>query len=196
MKKSQTLLFATSNANKLEEIRDILGATNINVKGLIDLGFTDEIPETGNTLEENALIKAKFLYEKTGLSVLAEDTGLEVSALGDAPGVHTARYAGPARNADDNMDKLLQELSHKTDRTARFRTIIVLYDGRQTIYFEGIVTGNIAVQKSGIGGFGYDPLFIPAGYENTFAELPKSVKNKISHRAAAINKLCEYLKDC
>jgi XTP/dITP diphosphohydrolase len=196
MKKTDTLLFATGNANKLQEIREILFNTDFDVKGLIDLGFNDEIPETGNTLEENALIKAVFLYEKTGLSVLAEDTGLEVSALNSEPGVHTAIYAGPARNADDNMDKLLRELSDKTDRTARFRTIIVLYDGKDARYFEGIVNGSIADQKSGTSGFGYDPIFIPAGYDKTFADLPKSVKNKISHRAAAINNLCEYIRSC
>lgn len=184
--KARTLLFATSNAYKLEEFRHILAHTAYEVKGLSDLGITEEIPEDGSTLRENALIKARYLFEKAGIPVLAEDTGLEVDALGGVPGVHTARYAGAHKSAADNMEKLLRALEGKPDRTARFRTVITYYDGTNPIFFEGVAEGSIATTSSGAGGFGYDPVFIPDGYTVTFAEMDKSLKNTISHRAKAI----------
>jgi XTP/dITP diphosphohydrolase len=184
--KARILLFATSNTHKLEEFRHILAHTSYEIRGLQDLGITEEIPEDGSTLRENALIKARYLFEKSGIPVLAEDTGLEVDALGGAPGVHTARYAGAHKSAADNMEKLLRALEGKTDRTARFRTVIAYYDGAKPLYFEGVAEGSIATSPSGAGGFGYDPVFIPDGYTVTFAEMDKSLKNTISHRAKAI----------
>lgn len=194
MNNSDTLLFATGNSKKLEEIRDILQTFHFKVKGLADVGIHTDIPETGDTLEENAFLKASFLYKQTGMPTLAEDTGLEVNAINGAPGVYTARYAGPECDPDKNMTKLLSALENHTDRTARFRTVIVLFDGTQSLYFEGIINGKIATQKCGKAGFGYDPVFIPEGYEQTFAELPKELKNNISHRALALKKLTTYLK--
>ncbi len=188
----QKLIFATANEHKLTEIRSILPYHEI--KGLIDVGITEDIEETGLTLEENALIKAKYLFEKTQCISLSEDTGLEVDALDGAPGVHTARFAGDHKNPDDNMAKLLELLGDTEDRSAQFRTVIVLIDHDQTLYFEGIVKGSIAKVKSGNKGFGYDPIFIPDGYDRTFADLDVSIKNQISHRARAVMKLVSYLQ--
>jgi XTP/dITP diphosphohydrolase len=187
-----TLIFATGSEHKLSEIRSILPYHEI--KGLMDVGITEDIEETGLTLEENALIKAKYLFEKTQCISLSEDTGLEVDALDGAPGVHTARFAGDHKNPDDNMAKLLELLSETESRSAQFRTVIALIDHDQTLYFEGIVKGSIAKVKSGNKGFGYDPVFIPDGYDRTFADLDVSVKNNISHRAKAIMKLVDYLQ--
>jgi XTP/dITP diphosphohydrolase len=185
------LIFATANNHKLEEIRRIL--PTFEVLGLKDIGIDIDIEETGETLEENALIKAQYLYDQVGAIALSEDTGLEVSTLNGLPGVHTARYAGDSRDPIKNMERLLNELSKKADRSAQFRTVIAYIDDLGIQYFEGIVKGRIAEKISGDGGFGYDPVFIPDGYELTFAELSKEVKSTISHRARAVNKLVEYL---
>lgn len=187
-----TLIFATNNLHKLEEIRLIL--PDFRILGLKDIGLYQEIAETGATLEENALIKASYLYDKTGLPSLSEDTGLEVFCLNLAPGVHTARYAGDSKNPALNMDKLLGEMLGKEDRKARFRTVIAYVTNDGVQYFEGLVNGEIATLKSGNKGFGYDPIFIPDGHEKTFADLEANIKNKISHRANAVNKLIEFLK--
>lgn len=187
-----TLIFATNNLHKLEEIRLIL--PDFRILGLKDIGLYQEIAETGATLEENALIKASYLYDKTGLSSLSEDTGLEVFCLNLAPGVHTARYAGDSKNPALNMDKLLREMLGKEDRKARFRTVIAYVTNDGVQYFEGLVNGEIATLKSGNKGFGYDPIFIPDGHEKTFADLEANIKNKISHRANAVNKLIDFLK--
>jgi XTP/dITP diphosphohydrolase len=187
-----SLIFATANAHKLAELRAIL--PDYDIKGLKDIGMDVDIPETGMTLEENACIKAKYLYDQSGRPSLSEDTGLEVDSLGGNPGVHTARYAGEQRNPMDNMKKLLKELATKDDRSAQFRTVIAMVVENQTLYFEGIVRGKIAHEISGTEGFGYDPIFIPNGYESTFAELSSDIKNTISHRASAVKKLIEYLQ--
>ena len=187
-----TLIFATNNLHKLEEIRLIL--PDFRILGLKDIGLYQEIAETGATLEENALIKASYLYDKTGLPSLSEDTGLEVFCLNLAPGVHTARYAGDSKNPALNMDKLLEEMLGKEDRKARFRTVIAYVTNDGVQYFEGLVNGEIATLKSGNKGFGYDPIFIPDGHEKTFADLDTNIKNKISHRANAVNKLIDFLK--
>ncbi|MBK9257642.1 MAG: RdgB/HAM1 family non-canonical purine NTP pyrophosphatase [Saprospiraceae bacterium] len=193
MNKDETLLFATANEHKLTELRKIFSDSGFRIAGLKELDIHEEIPETGATLQENAFIKAKYLFDKTGLRSLSEDTGLEVSALDGAPGVHTARYAGNERDPSKNIQKLLLELKNKDDRSARFRTVIALYDGLDCKYFQGIAKGKIAVETSGDGGFGYDPIFIPEGYDQTFAELSSEVKNKISHRAKAVEFLKAYL---
>ena len=187
----KTLVFATSNKHKLTELKAIL--PDFDIKGLSDIGIIEEIPETGSTLEENAYIKAKYLYDSTGQTSFSEDTGLEVDILGGQPGVHTARYAGEERNPQDNMAKLLLELVDKIDRSAQFRTVIAMVDDSGVRYFEGLVRGKIALQKSGKEGFGYDPVFIPDGFEETFAELSGEIKNQISHRARAVQKLVEFL---
>lgn len=183
-----TLVFATNNAHKAREVEQILGA-NFSVKTLRDIGCTEEIEETEPTLEGNALLKARYVKEKFGYDCFSEDTGLEVEALGGAPGVHTARYAGDDRNPDANIALLLQNLEGKTTRRARFRTVIALiFNGKET-FLEGVCEGQIATEKRGDGGWGYDPVFIPDGYEQTFSELGEDVKNKISHRAKATERL-------
>jgi len=187
----KTLVFATSNIHKIQEIRNI--CPDYEILGLQDLGFDVEIEETGSTLEENAMIKAEFLYAKIGKPVFAEDTGLEVSALNGSPGVHTARYAGEKRDPEANMEKLLRALEGRPDRKAAFRTIIALRHHSGSEAFEGVVHGCIAPIKSGAQGFGYDPVFIPAGYDHTFAELSSEIKNQISHRAMAVQKLIQFL---
>lgn len=187
----QTLIFATANDHKLLEIRSIL--PNFDIKGLKDVGINEDIAETGSTLQENAWIKAKYLFDKTNQTSLSEDTGLEVFTLGGAPGVHTARFAGDQKNPEDNMAKLLELLGDKEDRSAQFRTVIAMIDREKTLYFEGIVKGSIAKVKSGNQGFGYDPIFIPEGYDVTFADLDASIKNQISHRAKAVTNLVTYL---
>jgi len=189
----KTLVFATSNKHKLTELKAIL--PDFDIKGLSDIGIIEEIPETGSTLEENAWIKAKYLFDSTRQTSFSEDTGLEVDILGGQPGVHTARYAGEQRNPQDNMAKLLHELVDKSDRYAQFRTVIAMVDDSGVQYFEGLVRGKIALQKSGIEGFGYDPVFIPDGYDRTFAELCGEIKNQISHRARAVQKLVDFLKN-
>jgi XTP/dITP diphosphohydrolase len=189
----QTLVLATGNPHKVEEIQEVL-AGRFQIKGLKDINCPTDLPETSDTLEGNALQKARYVYEHYQLSCFAEDTGLEIEALGGEPGVYTARYAGPQKDPDDNMSLVLQKLRDKTNRRARFRTVVALIiDGREHT-FEGIVNGTIAYQKQGSGGFGYDPIFIPEGYEQTFAQLPSSEKNKISHRGRAVRKLIVFLQ--
>ncbi len=187
------LVFATNNAHKLEEIRCILGG-KVRVLSLSDIGCHDDIPETAPTLEGNALIKARWVYERYGRDCFADDTGLEVTALGGAPGVHTARYAFPDRHDPEaNTQKLLAALAQADDRTARFRTVIALIEGGTERLFEGIVEGVITEEKRGTEGFGYDPVFSPEDTGKTFAELGTEVKNSISHRARAVSKLCDHL---
>mgnify|MGYP000932932030 FL=1 len=186
------LVFATNNPHKAKEVEQILGG-NYQVKTLRDIGCLDDIAETEATLEGNALLKARYVKENFGYDCFSEDTGLEVDALGGEPGVHTARYAGEQRNAADNMNLLLRNLDGKENRNARFRTVIALiFNGKETI-MEGICEGRIATEQHGTGGFGYDPVFIPDGYEQTFAELGDDIKNRISHRARATKKLMELL---
>ena len=199
------IVFATNNQHKLDEIRSILGK-DIEVVSLADIGCHEDIPETGNTLEENALMKAQYVYDHYHVNCFADDTGLEVEALNGAPGVYSARYAGGVgHDSQANMDKLLNELKDEANRRARFRTVIALIEKKdicpcgctsikQIHRFEGIVNGQITRQKSGAEGFGYDPIFQPDGYDKTFAELGNEVKNHISHRARATQKLAEYLK--
>lgn len=187
------LVFATNNAHKLDEIRAILG-NKIEILSLNDIDCHDEIPETADTLEGNALQKAMYIKEHYGYDCFADDTGLEVSALGGAPGVHTARYAeNTDHDSEANMNKLLKELEGKNDRSAQFRTVIALLLNGEQHLFEGIVKGDILTEKRGCEGFGYDPVFSPEQYSESFAELGAEVKNKISHRARAVAKLVEYL---
>lgn len=190
------IVFATNNKNKLREIREILGY-DFEIVSLSEIGCHEDIPETGDTLEENALQKAQFVCDKYHIGCFADDTGLEVEALDGQPGVHSARYAeGTDHDSEANMAKLLANLEHKSNRTARFRTIIVLLQpNAQPIYFEGRVDGQIATEKHGTEGFGYDPIFVPEGYDKSFAELGEEIKNTISHRARAVVKLSEYLKE-
>ena len=199
------IVFATNNQHKLQEIRDILGS-QYEVVSLKEIGCEADIPETGSTLEENALQKAQYIYDHYHVSCFADDTGLEVEALDGAPGVHSARYAeGTDHDSEANMAKLLRNLEGKDNRKARFRTVIALIQKQDVCpcgctsikkvnRFEGIVDGSIATEKHGTAGFGYDPIFVPEGYDKSFAELGESIKNGISHRARAVAKLAEYLK--
>ena len=187
------IVFATNNQHKLSEIRDILGES-IEVLSLKDIGCDVDIPETGKTLEENALQKAQYIYDHYHLDCFADDTGLEVDALNGAPGVYSARYAGgEGHDSEANMTKLLHELGENNNRKARFRTVIALIQQAQVHEFEGIVEGQIIRERRGGEGFGYDPIFQPDGYNMTFAELGTDIKNQISHRARATKKLADYL---
>lgn len=199
------IVFATNNQHKLQEIRDILGS-EFEIVSLKDIGCDVDIPETGNTLEDNAMQKAQYVYDHYNLSCFADDTGLEVEALNGEPGVRSARYAeGTDHDSEANMAKLLRNLEGKDNRKARFRTVIALIQKQDVCpcgctsikkvnRFEGIVDGSIATEKHGSAGFGYDPIFVPEGYDKSFAELGESIKNGISHRARAVAKLAEYLK--
>lgn len=187
------LVFATNNFHKLSEIRAMLGG-EIEVLSLADIDCHDDIPETADTLQGNALQKARYVHGRFGLDCFADDTGLEVAALGGRPGVHTARYAYPDRHDPvANTRRLLAELAEKNDRSAQFRTVIALIENGEEHLFEGIVRGSIATEERGTEGFGYDPVFIPEETGLTFAELGIDVKNKISHRARAVQALCDYL---
>jgi len=187
-----TLVFATNNDHKAREVALILGP-GFTIKTLKDIGCHEEIEETEATLEGNALLKARYVKEKYGYDCFSEDTGLEVDALGGSPGVHTARYAGEDKSPEANMALLLKNLSDKKSRQARFRTVIALViDGTETL-IEGICEGHIALGKQGEGGFGYDPVFIPNGFSQTFAELGEDIKNRISHRAIATEKFRQML---
>lgn len=195
----KTLVFASNNAHKLEEIRAILG-NKFDVKSLKDIGCNVDILETGTTFRENALQKARYVKEHFGFDCFADDSGLQVEALGGEPGVYSARYAVKngrqvtAGNKDDaNMDVLLEKLAGEENRKACFRTCIALIYEGETHFFDGVVEGHIITEKRGDGGFGYDPLFVPDGYEKTFAEMGNEVKNNISHRAKAVEKLAEFL---
>ena len=207
------IVFATNNQHKLEEIRSILGP-QFEVVSLNEIGCHEDIPETGKTLEENALMKAQYVYDHYHVSCFADDTGLEVDALGGAPGVYSARYAASVPDADAsglshdseaNMARLLRELGNNNNRKARFRTVIALIEKKDVCpcgctsikkvsQFEGIVEGEIIHERRGGEGFGYDPIFQPTGYDKTFAELGTNIKNQISHRARATQKLADYLK--
>lgn len=188
------LVFATNNRHKIKEIGAILD-NRFTVKGLADVGIADDIPEDADTLAENALFKARYVHSRTGLNVFADDTGLEVDALGGAPGVYSARYAGPGKSPDDNIVKLLGQLEGINLRKARFRTVIALIFKDKEYLFEGTVEGKIINERRGAGGFGYDPVFMAEGYDRTFAELPLSEKNLISHRAKATEKLIKFLEE-
>ena len=188
------LVFATHNPNKLKEVQ-ILFPKEIQLLSLKDIGCMDEIPETANDLEGNATIKANFVTDNYGYPCFADDTGLLVDALDGAPGVYSARYAGEQKNADDNMDKLLLQLHKHPNRSAHFKTVIALNLNHEQLLFKGIVQGEITTEKKGEKGFGYDPIFRPNGYNKTFAELPISVKNTISHRAKAIEQLLAFFKN-
>ena len=188
------LVFATNNAHKLDEISAILGE-KVELLSLKDIHCDIDIPETSDTLEGNAMLKAEYIYEHYGLDCFADDTGLEVEALNGEPGVYPARYAGgEGHNAEANMQKLLQNMQGVQNRKAQFRTVICLITNGKKHLFEGIVKGEIIKEKRGGSGFGYDPIFMPEGYDKTFAELGNETKNKISHRALAVEKLCRFLK--
>lgn len=187
------LVFATNNAHKLEELRKITAGSGVEIISLSDIGCHDDIPETADTLEGNALQKAHYIKEHYGYDCFADDTGLEVEALDNAPGVYSARYAGPGHDSEANMNKLLQEMEGKENRKARFRTAIALIlDGKEHL-FDGIINGTITEQKKGDSGFGYDPIFQPEHYDQTFAEMGNDTKNTISHRALAVKKLASFL---
>lgn len=186
------IVFATNNAHKLAEVRAVLGE-GFELVTLREVGITEDIPETGATLEENAFEKARYVYERTGLDCFADDTGLEVEALNGAPGVRSARYATDGHDFAANNRKLLSELQGKDNRRARFRTVISLIRGGEEQRVEGIVRGSIALSEAGCGGFGYDPLFVPEGYDITFAEMSANEKNSISHRGRAVAELVKVL---
>ena len=186
----QKIVFATNNTHKLEEVASILGES-YEVMSLREIGCHDDIPETADTFAGNAIQKARYIKEHYGYDCFADDSGLEVDALGGAPGVFSARYSGGGSEA--NMEKLLHNLTEKNERGAQFRTVIALLVGEETHLFEGIVRGTIIHERRGEGGFGYDPIFVPEGYDLTFAQLGSDVKNRISHRAKAVEKLAEYL---
>jgi XTP/dITP diphosphohydrolase len=186
------LVFATNNPNKLSELQALF-PDGIEILSLIDINCNEELPETNPTLQENALQKAKYVYQNYGFNCFADDTGLEIDALGGAPGVYSARYAGEDCSAEDNMKKVLDKLEGEKERSAKFRTVIALIiDGEETL-FEGECKGNMTKTKSGVEGFGYDPIFTPEGYELTFAEMSKDEKGFISHRGKAVEKLVNFL---
>ena len=186
------IVFATNNAHKLEELRNILSG-KYQVLGLSDIGFNDDIPETGDTLAENATIKSQHIFDRFDIDCFSDDTGLEVDALDGQPGVYSARYAGENCTYEQNVAKLLDKLKGETNREARFKTVISLILDGTEYQFEGRVEGMITKERHGAKGFGYDPVFLPDGYSQTFAEMPSGVKNKISHRGKAVAKLVEFL---
>jgi len=186
------LVFATNNAHKLAEVRSIL-EPQFKIISLEDLNCTDDIPETAQTLDGNALLKATWIHTKFGMDCFADDTGLEVDALGGEPGVYSARYAGEENNSYNNMSKVLTLLGDDTNRKARFRTVIALIQDNKNHFFEGRIEGNIALIPRGESGFGYDPIFVPEGYLLSFAQLSAEEKNQISHRALALHKLMDFL---
>ena len=185
-------VFATNNAHKLEEVTAILG-DKIELLSMKDIHCHADIPETADTLEGDALLKARYIFENYNMDCFADDTGLEVEALNGAPGVYSARYAGDAHNSEANMRKLLQDMEGIENRKAQFRTVFALIINGKEHLFEGIVKGEITKHRCGSSGFGYDPVFIPEGYTQTYAEMGNTLKNKISHRALATNKLCNFL---
>lgn len=189
----KVLCFATNNLHKIDEVRIALG-DNQRILTLEDAGIKEELPETQDTLEGNARQKAQYIFDRHGLSSFADDTGLEVDSLGGAPGVYSARYAGPRCLADDNMNLLLKNLEGVPSRSAQFRTVIhlVLPEGQWS--FEGVIRGTLLHERRGSGGFGYDPLFLPDGHDRTLAEMSLSEKNRISHRGEAVRKLAEFLR--
>jgi len=188
------LVFATNNKHKLREVSDIL-KDKIELLSLSDIHCNVDIPETSNTIPGNAKLKAQYVKEHYQLNCFADDTGLEIDALNGAPGVYSARYAGESKDSEANIQKVLKELEGKTNRKAQFRTVIALIYNEQEYLFEGIIKGEIIKEKRGNSGFGYDPIFVPEGYNDTFAEMGDEIKNKISHRAIAVEKLCNFLKN-
>lgn len=191
----RTLCIASNNRHKIEEIRDIIGST-FNVVNLEDIGCFEELPETKDTLEGNSLQKAAYVLQRYNVPCFADDSGLEVDALNGDPGVYSARYAGPQRNSNDNIDLLLKNLGDNSNRKARFRTVITLVGLEpKPIFFEGVVEGTIISSKRGTSGFGYDPIFIPDGHTRTYAEMSLQEKSLLSHRAIAVKKLEAYLKN-
>ncbi len=188
------LIIATNNTHKVKEIRAAL-SDEFKILSLEEVGICEEIPEDQDTLEGNALQKARFIYEKYGRNCFADDTGLEVEALNGAPGVYSARYAGASCNAEDNMDKLLSELSGAANRSAQFRTVVALIIDGEEYLFEGKVEGEILKARQGKKGFGYDPIFRPKGYKDSFAVMPLEIKNSISHRGRAIRSLAAFLEN-
>ena len=188
----KNIVFATNNKNKLREIRDIVGS-RYNILSLSDINCHEDIPETADTIEGNALLKARFVKEKYGYDCFADDTGLEVEALDNRPGVYSARFAGEECNSEKNIDKLLSGLKGIENRKARFRTVIALLKGEKEEEFEGVIYGNISHERHGEGGFGYDKVFVPENYDRTFAEMLPEEKNSISHRAKATRLLIEFL---
>lgn len=193
-KNMQELVFATHNKHKLEEVKQILASKYI-ITGLSDINCNEEIPEDKETLEDNAIQKVDYIYKKFNVNCFADDTGLEIEALNNKPGVYSARYAGKHGDSEANMQKVLEELKDKENRNARFRTVIVLMMNGVQYFFEGIVNGVILTEKQGEDGFGYDPIFKPEGYNISFAQMPLELKNKISHRGKAIHKLAALLLD-
>ncbi|MDR1369798.1 MAG: non-canonical purine NTP diphosphatase [Dysgonamonadaceae bacterium] len=188
------IVFATNNPDKFREVREILGKS-LDIVSLPDIGCHEDIPETADTLEGNALIKARYIKEHYGYDCFADDTGLEVKALNNAPGVYSARYAGESKDFGANVRKVLREMEGKDDRSARFKTVIALVLGDKEILFDGVINGTIIESPRGNAGFGYDPIFLPSGYFVTFAEMSNDVKNKISHRALAIEQFKKYLEN-
>lgn len=188
------IVFATNNQHKLSEVKEIL-KHKYEVLGLKDIGFSGDIPETGITLVENASIKSNFVFDKYGFDCFSDDTGLEIDSLGGRPGVYSARYAGEDGNAERNITKVLAELKGNENRTARFKTVVSLFLGGKEYFFEGKVEGKITLTKRGKDGFGYDPIFIPDGFDLTFAEMPQELKNSISHRGKAMRELVKFLKN-
>ena len=185
------LVFATNNLNKLKEIRSAI--SHFEIIGLSDIAIIEDIPETGNTLKANALQKAKYIYDKTALDCFADDTGLEIEALDGNPGVYSARYAGPECDSEANMQKVLRKLDGSENRKAQFKTVVALIIDGKEFFFDGKVEGQILKFKTGTDGFGYDPIFQPNGFNESFAEMSMKQKNEISHRGIAIRKLIEYL---
>ena len=190
---AKEIIFATNNRHKLEEVEQILDGTYRLITPA-ECGITEDIPEEQPTLEGNALQKARYIHDRTGKDCFADDTGLEVEALNGEPGVYSARYAGESKDFDDNMDLVLRNLQGEPNRNARFRTAIALILANKEYLFEGIVNGTMRETKSGTGGFGYDPIFQPEGYDITFAEMDMATKNAISHRGLAVQQLAEFLK--
>lgn len=188
------IIFATNNAHKLEEVQAILGE-KFRLRTLRECGITEDIPETQPTIEGNALQKARYVRDRNGADCFADDTGLEVEALGGAPGVRSARYATDGHDFDANIELLLENLKGENDRRARFRTVIALILNGEEYTFEGIINGRITHSRAGAGGFGYDAVFVPDGYGETFAQMAPELKNTISHRAIAVGKLAEFLLD-
>jgi XTP/dITP diphosphohydrolase len=187
------IILATHNPNKVKEIQQIIKGTGVSLLSLKDIEWTDEIVENGATIEENAWIKVETVWKKLGLPVIAEDTGLLVDALNGAPGVHTARYAGPEKDVNKNMKKVLDQLGHSDKRSARFKTVLALIINDERHQFTGICEGKIGYIKTGNKGFGYDPIFIPKGYQRSFGQLTAKVKQSISHRANAVDQFLRYL---
>ncbi|MCF8334634.1 MAG: non-canonical purine NTP diphosphatase [Bacteroidales bacterium] len=189
----KTLVFATNNPHKLKEIKAKVG-DSFEIKSLKDIEVSEDIPEPYETLEENAFNKARYIHEKFGYDCFADDTGLEIDALNGRPGVYSARYAGPQCHFQDNINKVLREMEDKSNRSARFRCVIALILNGKEHKFEGAVEGKILTEEHGSEGFGYDPLFQPLGYNQSFAEMPLEIKNQISHRGKAVAKLTEFLR--